>query len=167
MLLYLFHILHVSGGDAQVHWNISEYILRGGKKREREARLKKRRKKNTMIWSAEKNDRVKEWRWKRRDKGTKVVERARMGCHSPSRCRFCREDRGICRRQPLKRLSSPSTVSCHSPFLQGRCIASKFTLKIRHPLTDVTDENLIAKISNTYISNRILFFKRLYALLCF
>lgn len=85
-----------------------------------------------------------------------------MGCHSPSECRFRREDRGICRRQPLKRLSSSSTVSCHSPFLRGRCIASKFTPKIHHPLADVTKENLIAKISNTYIF-LILFFKKLYA----
>ena len=39
-------------------------------------RSKKRRKKNTIIRSVEKNDRVKEWRRKRRDKGAKVVARA-------------------------------------------------------------------------------------------
>lgn len=98
------------------------------------------------------------------DKGAKVVARAGVGCHSPSGCRFHREDRGICRRQALKRFSSPSTVSCHSPFLRGRCIASKFTSKIRHSLADVTGENLTAKISDMYISY---YFLKLYALLCF
>lgn len=119
-----------------------------------------------MIRRAEKNDGIKEGRWKRRDKGegrAKVVAHARVGCHSSSGCRFRREDRGICRRQPLKRLSSLSTVSCHPPFLREQCIASKFTPKIRHPLTDVTGENLIVKISNTYWRYFVfLFFKKLY-----
>lgn len=151
MLLYLFHILRVSEGDAQVHWKISLDIYCEEKKQKERFAQKSDERKIRWYEELRKMTESKNGDERDEDKGAKVVARAGVGCHSPSGCRFRREDRGICRRQPLKRLSSPSTVSCHSPFLRGRCIALKFMPKIRHLLADVT-ENLIAKISDTYIS---------------
>lgn len=147
--LFIPHSPRIRRGCAGALKYLRIYTARG-EKRKRKVRSKKWWKKNTMIEALRKMTESKNGDEKDEIRGRKWCMQGWAVTALRERCRFRREDRGICRRQPLKRLSSLSTVSCHPPFLREQCIASKFTPKIRHPLTDVTGENLIVKISNTY-----------------